>query len=188
MIFLPFFFFAAFTCFVAICIPFFGDLLGFFGGFAFAPTTYFVSSIDLSSHFKCTPFILPKNCTINPVPAGLSWACGDSWVSRASCLMWIYWKLWSQLPCIMWLVICKPKRFSLSWITNWVSVLSFPFGYEKKWREAMLKRCARGSVVLYHCRDLAHACVVDRRATWNYRVCIDLCFVQLKVPRREYIV
>lgn len=34
----------AFTMFVAICIPFFGGLLGFFGGFAFAPTTYYVSN------------------------------------------------------------------------------------------------------------------------------------------------
>jgi len=34
---------AAFTLFVAITFPFFGSLLGFFGGFAFAPTTYFVS-------------------------------------------------------------------------------------------------------------------------------------------------
>ena len=29
--------------FVGITFPFFGALLGFFGGFAFAPTTYFVS-------------------------------------------------------------------------------------------------------------------------------------------------
>jgi len=36
-------FFSAFTMFVAITFPFFGGLLGFFGGFAFAPTTYFVS-------------------------------------------------------------------------------------------------------------------------------------------------
>jgi len=34
---------SAFTLFVAITFPFFGSLLGFFGGFAFAPTTYFVS-------------------------------------------------------------------------------------------------------------------------------------------------
>jgi hypothetical protein len=26
-----------------------------------------------------------------------------------------------QLPCVMWLAIYKPKRFSLSWFTNWVS-------------------------------------------------------------------
>ncbi|KAJ0037796.1 hypothetical protein Pint_23658 [Pistacia integerrima] len=57
--------YVAFTMVVGICIPFFGSLLGFFGGFAFAPTTYF-------------------------------------------------------LPCIMWLAIHKPKRFSLSWIINWV--------------------------------------------------------------------
>lgn len=29
----------------------------------------------------------------------------------------------SQLPCIMWLSVYKPKRFSLSWMTNWVSYL-----------------------------------------------------------------
>jgi hypothetical protein len=33
---------SAFTMFVGITFPFFGALLGFFGGFAFAPTTYFV--------------------------------------------------------------------------------------------------------------------------------------------------
>ncbi|KAK3122621.1 hypothetical protein QOZ80_8AG0616020 [Eleusine coracana subsp. coracana] len=60
--------YVAFTMFVAITFPFFGGLLGFFGGFAFAPTTYF-------------------------------------------------------LPCIMWLAIYKPKRFSLSWITNWICII-----------------------------------------------------------------
>ncbi|CAL0323021.1 unnamed protein product [Lupinus luteus] len=34
--------YVAFTMFVAITFPFFGGLLGFFGGFAFAPTSYFV--------------------------------------------------------------------------------------------------------------------------------------------------
>ncbi|KAJ0844053.1 putative amino acid transporter, transmembrane domain-containing protein [Helianthus annuus] len=60
--------YVALTMFVAICLPFFGGLLGFFGGFAFAPTTYF-------------------------------------------------------LPCIMWLAIYKPKRFSLSWCTNWICIV-----------------------------------------------------------------
>ncbi|KAI7742120.1 hypothetical protein M8C21_026440, partial [Ambrosia artemisiifolia] len=59
--------YVAFTMFVAIVFPFFGGLLGFFGGFAFAPTTYF-------------------------------------------------------LPCIMWLAIYKPKKFSLSWCTNWICI------------------------------------------------------------------
>ncbi|CBI27555.3 unnamed protein product, partial [Vitis vinifera] len=27
------------------------------------------------------------------------------------------------LPCIMWLAIYKPKRFSLSWITNWICII-----------------------------------------------------------------
>jgi hypothetical protein len=41
------FFFSAFTMFIAITFPFFDGLLGFFGGFAFAPTTYFVSHTQL---------------------------------------------------------------------------------------------------------------------------------------------
>nr|XP_010930433.2 lysine histidine transporter 1 [Elaeis guineensis] len=60
--------FVALTMFIGICIPFFGGLLGFFGGFALAPTTYY-------------------------------------------------------LPCIMWLVIYKPRKFSLSWITNWICII-----------------------------------------------------------------
>lgn len=41
------------TAFVAMTIPFFGALLGFFGGFAFAPTTYFVSHLTSTSQFFC---------------------------------------------------------------------------------------------------------------------------------------
>ncbi|CAM8891334.1 unnamed protein product [Rhodiola kirilowii] len=59
--------YVAFTMFIGITFPFFGGLLGFFGGFAFAPTTYF-------------------------------------------------------LPCVMWLAIYKPKRFSLSWIANYICI------------------------------------------------------------------
>ncbi|XP_062204400.1 lysine histidine transporter 2-like [Phragmites australis] len=56
------------TALVGIAVPFFGGLLGFFGGFAFAPTTYY-------------------------------------------------------LPCILWLKIMKPKRFGLSWFTNWFCII-----------------------------------------------------------------
>ncbi|KAJ8750238.1 hypothetical protein K2173_014153 [Erythroxylum novogranatense] len=56
------------TMFVGITFPFFGGLLGFFGGFAFAPTTYY-------------------------------------------------------LPCVIWLLIYKPKKFSLSWWTNWICIV-----------------------------------------------------------------
>ncbi|KAI8029194.1 Lysine histidine transporter 1 [Camellia lanceoleosa] len=27
------------------------------------------------------------------------------------------------LPCIMWLAIYKPRRFSLSWVTNWICII-----------------------------------------------------------------
>ncbi|KAL3526325.1 hypothetical protein ACH5RR_010981 [Cinchona calisaya] len=60
--------YVAFTMFVGITFPFFSGLLGFFGGFAFAPTTYF-------------------------------------------------------LPCVMWLAIYKPRKYSLSWITNWICIV-----------------------------------------------------------------
>lgn len=60
--------YVAFTMFIGITFPFFDGLLSFFGGFAFAPTTYF-------------------------------------------------------LPCVMWLIIYKPRRFSLSWITNWICII-----------------------------------------------------------------
>lgn len=35
--------FTALTLFIGVTFPFFGDLLGFFGGFGFAPTAYFVN-------------------------------------------------------------------------------------------------------------------------------------------------
>ncbi|KAH7851093.1 hypothetical protein Vadar_007223 [Vaccinium darrowii] len=60
--------YVAFTMFLGMTFPFFGGLLSFFGGFAFAPTTYF-------------------------------------------------------LPCIMWLSIYKPRKFSLSWCANWVCII-----------------------------------------------------------------
>ncbi|CAK8533148.1 unnamed protein product [Lathyrus sativus] len=60
--------YVAFTMFIAITFPFFGGLLGFVGGFAVTPTTYF-------------------------------------------------------LPCIIWLKVYKPKRFSLSWYTNWICIV-----------------------------------------------------------------
>lgn len=37
--------FVAFTLFVGVTFPFFGDLLGFFGGFGFTPTSFFLPSI-----------------------------------------------------------------------------------------------------------------------------------------------
>ncbi|XP_047318272.1 lysine histidine transporter 1-like [Impatiens glandulifera] len=60
--------YVAITMMIAIVLPFFGGLLGFFGGFALAPTSYY-------------------------------------------------------LPCIIWLIVKKPKRFGLSWWTNWVCIV-----------------------------------------------------------------
>lgn len=57
--------YVAFTMFVAITFPFFGALLGFFGGFAFAPTTYFLPCIMWLSVYK-------------PKKFGLSWTA--NWI------------------------------------------------------------------------------------------------------------
>ncbi|KAL3691117.1 hypothetical protein R1sor_004768 [Riccia sorocarpa] len=50
--------YVAFTAFIACTIPFFGALLGFFGGFAFAPTTYFLPCIMWLVIYKPSPFSL----------------------------------------------------------------------------------------------------------------------------------
>ncbi|XP_057811107.1 lysine histidine transporter 1-like isoform X2 [Salvia miltiorrhiza] len=60
--------FVGLTMFIGMTFPFFGGLLGFFGGFALAPTTYY-------------------------------------------------------LPCIMWLILKKPQKFSLSWWINWIFIV-----------------------------------------------------------------
>ncbi|CDP15024.1 unnamed protein product [Coffea canephora] len=60
--------YVATTMVLAMAFPFFGALLGFFGGFAFAPTTYY-------------------------------------------------------LPCIIWLVIRKPRKYSLTWFINWICII-----------------------------------------------------------------
>ncbi|KAL8533818.1 hypothetical protein ACS0TY_010002 [Phlomoides rotata] len=60
--------FVAFTMFIGMTFPFFGGLVGFFGGFALAPTTYF-------------------------------------------------------LPCIIWLILKKPKKYGFSWCLNWIFIV-----------------------------------------------------------------
>ncbi|KAG5527091.1 hypothetical protein RHGRI_028125 [Rhododendron griersonianum] len=44
--------YVAFTMFIALTFPFFGALLGFFGGFAFAPTTFFLPCIMWLAIYK----------------------------------------------------------------------------------------------------------------------------------------
>ncbi|KAF9604401.1 hypothetical protein IFM89_006410 [Coptis chinensis] len=60
--------YVALTMVIGMTFPFFGGLLGFFGGLAFAPTTFFI-------------------------------------------------------PCIIWLKLYKPKKYSLSWFINWICIV-----------------------------------------------------------------
>jgi hypothetical protein len=66
--------YVAFTMFIGITFPFFGGLLGFFGGFAFAPTTYFLPCIMWLAIYKPRRF-------------GLSWWCNYICIALGLCLM-----------------------------------------------------------------------------------------------------
>ncbi|KAK7338397.1 hypothetical protein VNO77_19004 [Canavalia gladiata] len=59
-------FYVAFTMFVGITFPFFGSLLGFFGGFAFAPTTYFLPCIIWLAVYK------PRRLSLSWI---INWVC-----------------------------------------------------------------------------------------------------------------
>ncbi|XP_024031307.1 lysine histidine transporter 1-like [Morus notabilis] len=58
--------YVGFTFFIAITFPFFGGLLGFFGGFAFSPTTYFLPCIMWLAIYK------PKTCSLSWC---VNWIC-----------------------------------------------------------------------------------------------------------------
>ncbi|CAH2066777.1 unnamed protein product [Thlaspi arvense] len=60
--------YVALICLVAVCIPFFGGLLGFFGGLVFSSTSYF-------------------------------------------------------LPCIIWLIMKRPKPWSMHWFFSWIAII-----------------------------------------------------------------
>ncbi|XP_073124165.1 lysine histidine transporter 1-like isoform X1 [Henckelia pumila] len=92
--------YVAFTMFVGMTFPFFGGLLGFFGGFAFAPTTYFVRGFWLLHKIDFHLYLFKEK--------QITLIINISFV---------------QLPCIMWLAIYKPRKFSLSWFTNWICII-----------------------------------------------------------------
>ena len=54
------------TYLLAMAFPYFGALLGFFGGFAFAPTTYFVSMqiyvLTMNDVIKLQPSYVGEMC------------------------------------------------------------------------------------------------------------------------------
>ncbi|XP_047959017.1 lysine histidine transporter-like 6 [Salvia hispanica] len=58
--------YVALTLFIGVTFPFFGDLLGFFGGFGFAPTSYFLPSVIWLKIMK------PPRFSISWI---INWAC-----------------------------------------------------------------------------------------------------------------
>lgn len=94
--------------FVGMSFPFFGGLLGFIGGFAFAPTTYFVSIKSLKKK--------KKKFSIN------IYLFSSKLINKSINYLILYFLLCFQLPCVIWLKIYKPRRWSASWITNWFCI------------------------------------------------------------------
>ncbi|KAG7978939.1 hypothetical protein I3843_05G105500 [Carya illinoinensis] len=134
------------TSYVAIAVPFFRGLLYFFGGFAFALTRYTtLASFPVSSftdleplvepapalgqffltcpdcpHFQQTTFFFMK-FFIFPFPAATITKFSSE--TLLPLLNLLSSEKILLRPCIMWLLIYKPKKFSLSWITNWICIV-----------------------------------------------------------------
>ena len=100
---------AAFRMFIAMLNPFFGSLLGFLGGLVFAPTTYFVRNKFFLIHLSEIIKALQHKISIQYLD-----------IIFRNRVPLIFNLGFLQLPCMMWLAIYKPKRFSLSWFANWV--------------------------------------------------------------------
>ncbi|KAG5097499.1 hypothetical protein JHK82_047353 [Glycine max] len=125
-----------FTLFIGVTFPFFGGLLGFFGGFVFAPASYFLPCIMWLVLYR---------------PKIFSWSWCANWIGNSSSSRYTYvlFTLFIAVtfpsfgglllgffgdlsllqphtfaPCIMCLAIYRPKIFSWSWCANWfISVL-----------------------------------------------------------------
>lgn len=148
--------------FVGITFPFFGALLGFFGGFAFAPTTYFVSPWKV-------PFYILSLCDFISVTALFNTIS------------------FFQLPCIMWLAVYKPKRFSFSWLTNWVCSIASCFllivifnliAFEV---ETQFTKWASLFSDLHYSWTLANDSVTNRRIKANHTQCQELRVLHLNL-------
>ena len=117
---------AGFTMFIAMTFPFFSALLGFFGGFAFSPTTYFVCNFSCSNPlvvFKCSYLAILFNSQTSRTNLPNTFGCtrfgNTNTLLKKSAANGFF--LLLQLPSIMWLLIYRPKALSLQWLTNWVS-------------------------------------------------------------------
>lgn len=49
--------------------------------------------------------------------------------AKYSCYGYMIDDVMSQLPSIMWLIIKKPKRFSVTWFINWVNIYIYIFSH-----------------------------------------------------------
>ncbi|KVI02538.1 Amino acid transporter, transmembrane [Cynara cardunculus var. scolymus] len=61
-----------------------------------------------------------------------------------------------QLPCVMWLSIYKPKKWSLSWITNWIYIVLKSFFDDRiTYREVKTNHCASQNLRVFPLSSLA---------------------------------
>lgn len=98
----------AITGFIAMLLPFFGGLLGFFGGLVFSSTSYFVSDKPIRFHNLgvCV-------CVYREGERYIQLLIGYNQIINGC--------IGCQLPCIMWLIVKKPRWWSFHWFACWVS-------------------------------------------------------------------
>lgn len=74
----------------------------------------------------CTHFLLCKYTLITT--SSYIWVHGYDEDKSLIFFLWIYNDIaYMQLPSIMWLIIKKPKRFSITWLVNWVNIYIYIF-------------------------------------------------------------
>jgi len=116
---------AASTTLIAIIFPYFSLLLGFFGGFAIAPTTYIVC------HILYNPMVFLNLWMFLDVMFEFIWKPNKRFIVEFSAIISlgvptndIDVLLFLQLPCVIWLSIKgKSKRWTKAHYINWVSSL-----------------------------------------------------------------
>lgn len=135
-------------------------------------------------HSQCSwPSHSPSSasCSVSSVdspthPRATSWAviCHCSFISSAACTVkqvqifsittdQISLVNFCQLPCIMWLIIYKPRRFSLSWLTNWVRITRMQCNWVPRVSSASSERVGLTSTSF----PLCSTCSSDMHCHWG---------------------
>ena len=93
-----------------ISIPFFGDLLGFIGAFAFGPTTFWLVRLSVCLSVLTAPSLLKQELSFQGVGCNVSVIKADWWPSLLQ-------------PPLIFLIIMKPPVSSVHWWASWFCII-----------------------------------------------------------------